>query len=147
MVGSVFGPVILTWFLVIGSLGVVEIFRAPRVLAAAVPSHALSFFVEKRVQVEDLGHGFWRVQAAYGFMQSATVPRIFALAREHGLDVDPAQATFSLSRKIPRGDREARDGAVARAIVRGDVRNAPTVTTFFDIPADRVIEIGTPVEI
>ncbi|MEP6856997.1 MAG: potassium transporter Kup [Gemmatimonadales bacterium] len=43
-VGRIFGPITLVWFVVIGALGAVEIFREPRVLRAANPWYALSFF-------------------------------------------------------------------------------------------------------
>jgi KUP system potassium uptake protein len=43
MVGSVFGPVILIWFLVIGFLGLAQIVRAPRVLLAILPVYAANF--------------------------------------------------------------------------------------------------------
>ncbi len=43
-VGRIFGPITLVWFLVIGLLGAVEIIREPRILRAANPWYALSFF-------------------------------------------------------------------------------------------------------
>ena len=43
-VGRIFGPITLVWFVVIGVLGAVEIMREPRILRAANPWYALSFF-------------------------------------------------------------------------------------------------------
>jgi KUP system potassium uptake protein len=43
-VGRIFGPITLVWFIVIGMLGLVEIMREPRILRAANPWYALSFF-------------------------------------------------------------------------------------------------------
>jgi KUP system potassium uptake protein len=43
-VGRIFGPITLVWFVVIGLLGAVEIVREPRILQAATPWYALSFF-------------------------------------------------------------------------------------------------------
>jgi len=43
-VGRIFGPITLVWFIAIGLLGAVEIFREPRILRAANPWYALSFF-------------------------------------------------------------------------------------------------------
>lgn len=51
-VGSLFGPVIFIWFCVIGTLGLVQIIRDPRILAAFLPWHAIDFLLENRV------HGF-----------------------------------------------------------------------------------------
>ncbi len=44
-VGGLFGPVMVIWFVTIAGLGVVWIVRAPAVLAAFDPRHAVSFFV------------------------------------------------------------------------------------------------------
>ncbi len=45
-VGAVFGPVIAFWFLILAALGVGGILRAPAVLAAANPLHAVRFFID-----------------------------------------------------------------------------------------------------
>ncbi len=49
-VGSIFGPVMLLWFLVIGLVGLVSICRHPAVLAALNPWHAVEFFLNNRWQ-------------------------------------------------------------------------------------------------
>ncbi|OFW03638.1 MAG: potassium transporter Kup [Acidobacteria bacterium RIFCSPLOWO2_02_FULL_68_18] len=48
-VGGLFGPIVIIWFLVIGGLGVLWILRAPAVLGAFDPRHALRFFLENGV--------------------------------------------------------------------------------------------------
>ncbi len=45
VVGGLFGPVVLGWFVVLATLGIVQILRAPAVLAALNPVHGASFFV------------------------------------------------------------------------------------------------------
>jgi KUP system potassium uptake protein len=50
--GALFGPVMLLWFVAIGALGLSEVLRAPEVLAAVSPNHAVSFFTE------NAGRGF-----------------------------------------------------------------------------------------
>lgn len=45
-VGKFFGPIMLTWFLVLGVLGVVNILKLPSVLAALSPTYAVAFFLE-----------------------------------------------------------------------------------------------------
>jgi KUP system potassium uptake protein len=47
-VGTAFGPITLVWFLTIGTLGLLEITREPRILLAIDPRHAIAFFVEQR---------------------------------------------------------------------------------------------------
>jgi KUP system potassium uptake protein len=45
-IGVIFGPVMLTWFAVLAALGISQIVRAPEVLAAVSPHHAVRFFAE-----------------------------------------------------------------------------------------------------
>ena len=45
-VGATFGPITAVWFLTIGTLGLIEIVREPRVLASVNPYHAVRFFME-----------------------------------------------------------------------------------------------------
>jgi KUP system potassium uptake protein len=49
-VGALFGPIMVGWFVALAVLGVINIAQEPAVLAAVNPFHALSFFVEHRVQ-------------------------------------------------------------------------------------------------
>ena len=58
-VGAMFGPVMLVWFVVIAVLGIHQIVREPRVLAAVIPTHAIRFFVENRL------HGFLVLGAVF----------------------------------------------------------------------------------
>ena len=50
LVGSIFGPVMLLWFAVIAVLGVRQIARAPEILGAILPSHAVAFFEANRLR-------------------------------------------------------------------------------------------------
>ena len=55
--------------------------------------------MEDRVVCEALGGGFWRVRARYGFMNSPDVPQALELCRAQGLDIEPMEASFFLSRQ------------------------------------------------
>jgi KUP system potassium uptake protein len=64
-VGKAFGPVTLTWFVTIGILGLIEVARAPRILAAVNPWHAVRFFAEHgSVGFASLGAVFLAVTGA-----------------------------------------------------------------------------------
>ena len=45
-IGRIFGPVMILWFLTLGTLGLLEILRSPGILAALSPIHAVRFFAE-----------------------------------------------------------------------------------------------------
>jgi KUP system potassium uptake protein len=47
-IGKFFGPVMVTWFVVLGVLGIVNIARDPHILGALLPHHAVRFFVDNK---------------------------------------------------------------------------------------------------
>jgi KUP system potassium uptake protein len=115
----------------------------------------------ERVSVEKLEHGFYRVTARYGFMESPNVPEILQLARESGIKAKPNDTTFYLGREriiIATGERKpgtrrAPDDAVLPRMARWRKkifivmsRNARSATEFFGIPPNRVVELGAQVE-
>src|SRR4029434_11041245 len=51
---------------------------------------------DDRITVENLGYGFYRVKARYGFMETPDVPEILERARDHGVRARPGDTTFYL---------------------------------------------------
>ncbi len=100
-----------------------------------------------RIEVEKLGKGFHQVIVHYGFMERPDVPRALELCRQFGLSFDLMQTTFFLGREtlIPARRSELRRWQAALFI--GMQATALSATRFFRIPANRVVEMGTQVEI
>lgn len=98
---------------------------------------------DERVVVEDVGHGFVRVVARYGFMETPDV--VALLARDDTPTPPIDHTTFFLGNEVvfPVG----RDGMLPwRARLFAFLaRNAVRPTTFFNIPTRRVMEIGSQV--
>jgi KUP system potassium uptake protein len=101
----------------------------------------------ERAAVEDLGHGFWRVVARYGFMEDPHVPSVLRGLAGQGLEIDPSQATYLLSRNTVLSRRKGLLGRWLDALFVFMARNAQVPTRFFRLPPNRVIEIGLQVEI
>jgi KUP system potassium uptake protein len=101
----------------------------------------------QRIEVEKLGKGFHKVTVHYGFMERPDVPRALELCRPFGLSFDMMQTTFFLGREtlIPASRSELRRWQAALFI--GMQTTALSATRFFRIPANRVVEMGTQVEI
>ena len=105
----------------------------------------------ERVRVTALGHGFWRVVASYGFMQSPNVPQVLEVVDQMGIRCKPMETSYFLGRErlIPvaakAGDRIvlSRWRKIVFAIM---ARNARSATEFFNIPPNRVVELGTQIE-
>ncbi len=101
----------------------------------------------KRVEVELLKDGFYRLVVRYGFAQDVDIPSALALVNEPGLDLRMGQTTFFLGRERILATRE--DGMYAwRDRLFGMMtRNARSATDFFNLPPNRVVELGAQVEI
>ena len=101
---------------------------------------------DDRVQVEPLGHGLFRVRARCGFMERATVSELLAKCAAQGLELSDAETTFFLSREtiLP----SARPGMALwrERLFAFLARNAQPATAFFELPANRVVELGMQVE-
>ncbi len=119
------------------------------ILAADIPEVDAA----DRLHIEPLDHGFYRVTARYGFMESADVKQILHLCNEQGLRTRPLETTYYLGRErlIPvptkRGDRGLRLALWRKKLFAVMSRNAIPATQFFNIPPNRVVELGTQVEI
>jgi KUP system potassium uptake protein len=104
--------------------------------------------MEDRVVCEGLGGGFWRVRARYGFMNSPDVPQALELCRAQGLDIEPMEASFFLSRQTIVPARAPGGMATWRErLFAAMARNAGNAASYFSIPDNRVIELGTRVQI
>jgi KUP system potassium uptake protein len=102
---------------------------------------------KRRVELRTREHGFSEVTAHYGFMQTPSVPEILALCSKLGLELTPSAASFYLGREtvLPTGK-----GSMAGWRKRLFIflhRNARSAASFFDIPANRVVELGGQVEL
>ena len=101
---------------------------------------------EERLTVTDLGQGFWRVIARYGFMETTNVPQILAECRALGVVADRRDTTYFLGRErlLPSGK-----GKLARWRKKLYIfmsRNSRTATEYFSIPPNRVVELGAQLE-
>ncbi len=102
---------------------------------------------ERRVQVEPLDQGLYRITARYGFMQHPNMSRILTQCEKQGAPFPRESTTFFLG-------RETLEIGPSRAMARWRKilfvwmsRNAHDASRHFGIPPDRVVEIGVQLEI
>jgi len=100
-----------------------------------------------RVVVEGLADGFYRITVRYGFFQEPDIPKVLRLCKAFGLEFDVMQTSFFLGREtlIPSVQPELPLWREQLFIVMS--RNAVSATDFFRIPAGRVVELGTQVQL
>ena len=100
-----------------------------------------------RVECERLCHDAWRVAVRYGFMDRPDVPHALELCGPAGLQVEPMDVSYFLSREKIVPGAHGGVGAWRDRIFAAMARNAGSITDYFRIPTNRVVELGTRVEI
>jgi KUP system potassium uptake protein len=102
---------------------------------------------EKRLETKDYGAGFFRVLLRYGFMDEINVPSALAQLKDIGPQCKMMDTSFFLARQtlLP----SARPGmAIWREkLFAWMLRNAESAMEFFKLPTNRVVELGSQVEI
>ena len=101
----------------------------------------------ERLVITDLGQGFHRLIATYGFMETPNVPEILDIATEQGLELDAFSTTFYVNRETLLSTGKAPMASWRKGLFAFLSRNAWNVTTFFGIPPNRVVELGSQVEL
>jgi KUP system potassium uptake protein len=98
-----------------------------------------------RVEVNALAEGFWQVTVQYGFKDEPDLPAALALCTPHGLTFDMMDTSFFLGREtlVPRPSKEMSRWRVL--LFATMYRNASSVTAFFKLPSNRVVELGAQV--
>ena len=103
---------------------------------------------DKRLKMESIGDGFYRVIVRFGFMETPDVPLALMRSCDHeGIHFDPMETTYFVSRETivanaHRGMPVWRDKLFALMH-----RNAAPANQFFRIPGNRLVELGAQVEI
>ena len=102
---------------------------------------------ESGVACEKIGHDCWRVVIRYGFMNRPDVVAALELCGPFGLQLEPQDVSYFLSREkvVPVVGTEG-IGHWQDLLFSALSRNAGSVTDFFNIPANRVVELGTRVQ-
>ncbi|MEO8562586.1 MAG: potassium transporter Kup [bacterium] len=101
---------------------------------------------ERGIKLENLGHGFVRVVATFGFMQSPNIPAVLARAATQGIPVPPMDTSYYLGRERLVLTGHAKMHPWRKRLFALMSRNARSATEFFQIPPNRVIELGAQIE-
>lgn len=102
---------------------------------------------ENRVEIVELEDGFYRVILHYGFMEETDVPAALAQIEGCGGMFDMMQTSFFLSRQTLLPSVNPGMPIWREKIFSWMLRNAATAMEFFRLPTNRVVELGSQVEI
>jgi KUP system potassium uptake protein len=101
----------------------------------------------ERVEIEPIGETFQRVRLRFGFMEQPNVPKALAIARKQGCQFDIMSTSFFLSRRTLRPAANSCMPRWQDRLFIGLARSANDATDYFQIPTERVVEVGTQVTV
>jgi KUP system potassium uptake protein len=113
------------------------------IVTDAVPEVPASEFVHLKF----FDRGFWGVTAHYGFMQTPDIVQVLRACASQGLYLNEADTSFYLGRETLLDGKGRGMAAWRKRLFRFLSRNARSATDFFSIPPNRVVEIGTQIEL
>jgi KUP system potassium uptake protein len=102
---------------------------------------------EKRREVEDLGYGFYRMIIRIGFMDEANVPAELSAETRAGGPFKPMDTSYFLARQTLIASKRPGMAIWREKLFAWMVRNAESAMVFFRLPTNRVIELGSQLEI
>jgi len=102
---------------------------------------------DHRITTHPIGYGIYSIRLVYGFMEDPHVPDALRAAHAAGLDIDTEDITYFLGREtiLVTGRRGMARWREKLFVLM--TRNAVAATSFFRLPAERVVELGVQVEI
>jgi len=100
-----------------------------------------------RLKYKDFGQGFWGITAHFGFMETPDVPDLLKNCASIGLNIDIADTSYYLGRETLLPTRDKSLAFWRKRLFRFLSRNSRAATDFFSIPPNRVVEIGTQIEL
>ncbi len=102
---------------------------------------------EDRIEVIDLSENFYRMVLRYGFMQQADVPAALKLVENCGPQVKMMDTSFFLARQTLLASERPGMAIWREKLFAWMLRNAESAMEFFKLPTNRVVELGSQVEI
>ncbi len=102
---------------------------------------------DQRIEVEKLGKGFYTVRIHHGFYETPDVPQALEDARRFGLALDVDTATFFIGRETLVTAERSELGIWRNWLYRHIAGAALSPARFYQLPTNRVVELGTQVSI
>jgi len=117
-------------------------------LFVTVHNHAVPWIgLDRRLQVEPLGHDCWLVAIHYGFKNDPDVPRALQSLRGHGCDLEPMTTSYFLSRDTVIPSMGGGMAPWREKLFAQMHRNASAAADFLHLPNNAVVELGSKIEL
>ena len=100
-----------------------------------------------RLLIDEMGKGFYRLRVFYGFMETPDIPTALELCAKQGLVFDMMNTSFFISHAVIVAGPHPGMRDWRKRLFLALSKNAMNAAEFFNIPTNRVIEMGTRIEI
>ncbi|MFZ6747856.1 potassium transporter Kup [Undibacterium sp. Ren11W] len=101
----------------------------------------------ERIKVTDLGNSCYQIDVSYGFKNEPDIPNVLALCEPHGLLFEPMETSYFISRQTIISTPGSGMARWREGLFVAMSRNARDAADYYQIPSNRVIEVGAQVEI
>ena len=119
-----------------------------RVVFLTVVTKEIPFVAEdERIEIETLGCEFYRMLANYGFKDEPDVPDLLEMADRGGFRFQMMETSFFVSRETLIASVRPGMAMWRERLFSSMSKNAVKASDFFHVPANRVVELGTQVEL
>ena len=102
---------------------------------------------DKRCEIEALGRDCWQITLHFGFKNDPDVPEALRLITARGVQLDPMDTSYFLSRDIVVPTLGGGMAIWREKLFASMHRNAAAAADFLNLPANRVVELGSKLEI
>jgi KUP system potassium uptake protein len=124
-----------------------KVLHEKNVIISVETTHTPRVESTKRVEIEQVGSTFMRVRLRFGYMEVPNIPRALAIARKLGWQFDIMSTSFFLSRRALKPAPHSGMPRWQDRLFIWLARSANDATDYFQIPTDRVVEVGTQVTV
>jgi KUP system potassium uptake protein len=101
----------------------------------------------KRIEMQSLGHDCWQITLHFGFKNDPDVPEALRLLKGRGVPLDEMDTSYFLSRDTVIPTFGGGMALWREKLFAGMHRNASAAADFLNLPANRIVELGSKVEI
>ena len=101
----------------------------------------------ERLEIERGGNGIVRIIATFGYREEPDILRVLQLARRRSVEIDPADTSYFTSKPVIVST--SRRGLLGwrRSLFGWMLQNSPGTASYFALPPNRVVELGTQVAV
>jgi KUP system potassium uptake protein len=117
-------------------------------LFVTVRSHEVPWIpMDKRIEMEPLGHHCWQITVHYGFKNDVDLPRALQQARTRGCQIEPMATSYFLSRDVVIPTLGSGMAPWREKLFAQMHHNASGAADFLGLPNNAVVELGSKIEI